>query len=207
MSALATQGGYGGVAQAQALTQLEGEPPNAGDDDGFLSMPLVLSLAQTLTPPHQWPEPQARTRPNHQKDTTTMTTTQNTADLISKARAAGLRLSCAGGKLRITAPPDVRAIFGPQLHEQSAAVLAWLRQEQTARILASSAARSDAATEKAVKLLKRKRKLDRGESLFPCDGHILAIDNSGAPLSRCLERNHRSLLISLESGTRWSGKQ
>ena len=27
------------------------------------------------------------------------------------------------------------------------------------------------------------------------------------PLSRCLERNHRSLLISLESGTRWSGKQ
>ena len=33
------------MAQAQALTQLEGEPPNAGDDDGFLSMPLVLSLA------------------------------------------------------------------------------------------------------------------------------------------------------------------
>ena len=29
----------------------------------------------------------------------------------------------------------------------------------------------------------------------------------GPPLSRCLERNHRSLLISLESGTRWSGKQ
>lgn len=30
---------------------------------------------------------------------------------------------------------------------------------------------------------------------------------SEPPLSRCLERNHRSLLISLESGTRWSGKQ
>ena len=30
---------------------------------------------------------------------------------------------------------------------------------------------------------------------------------SDPPLSRCLERNHRSLLISLESGTRWSGKQ
>ena len=38
-------------------------------------------------------------------------------------------------------------------------------------------------------------------------GRLWKFQLSEAPLSRCLERNHRSLLISLESGTRWSGKQ
>ena len=37
--------------------------------------------------------------------------------------------------------------------------------------------------------------------------HLAVHTQLEPPLSRCLERNHRSLLISLESGTRWSGKQ
>jgi hypothetical protein len=50
----------------------------------------------------------------------------------------------------------------------------------------------------SIKTLQRWRSEERGPPY---------IKLSKAPLSRCLEGNLRNLLISLESETRWSGKQ
>lgn len=123
--------------------------------------------------------------------------TTHTTNLINDARAAGLRLSNASGKLRITsAPPPARAMYEPKLQANAPAVLAWLKWEQTARIMASNAARSDAATEKAIKLLKRKRKQDRGEQMIPYHGHILAIDSSGGrPIETLNDREATRLFL------------
>lgn len=123
-----------------------------------------------------------------------MTTTHQ---LIEQARAAGLRIQTHGEQLRVTGS-DKAALrhFEPLLQARGRQALAILKSERLEALKAANARRSEDATEKALALLRRKRKCDRGEGMAPLVDCIIAIDNSGGiPIENLSDREAVRLFL------------